>query len=98
VIPVGALVVSVSVAVALSITLATLPPAALVPAAPPALDWEVISRRPHDATAWTQGLQLDDEGRLYESTGLRGRSTIREVDPETGAVLRSVPLSSEQFG
>jgi glutamine cyclotransferase len=58
----------------------------------------VISRRPHDATAWTQGLQLDEDGRLYESTGLRGRSTIREVDPQTGAVLRSVPLPDEQFG
>ena len=96
--PVGALVISVSVAVALSFGLATVPPTASAPAAPPALDWEVISRRPHDATAWTQGLQLDDDGRLYESTGLRGRSTIREVDPQTGAVLRSAPLPDEQFG
>jgi glutamine cyclotransferase len=96
--PVGALVISTSVAVALSFGLATQPPPPPTPAAPPSLDWEVVSRRPHDATAWTQGLQLDDDGRLYESTGLRGRSTIREVDPQTGAVLRSVPLSSEQFG
>ncbi len=96
--PVGALVISVSGVVALSFGLATLPPATSAPVAPPALDWEVISRRPHDATAWTQGLQLDDDGRLYESTGLRGRSTIREVDPQTGAVLRSAPLPDEQFG
>ena len=58
----------------------------------PELGWEVVSRRPHDAQAWTQGLQLDDAGRLFESTGLLGRSTLREVDPQTGAVLRSVAL------
>jgi glutamine cyclotransferase len=98
VMPGGPFVISVSVAVALSVGLAALPPTASAPAAPPALDWEIISRRPHDATAWTQGLQLDDDGRLYESTGLRGRSTIREVDPQTGAVLRSAPLPDEQFG
>ncbi len=49
-------------------------------------------------TAWTQGLQLDDDGRLFESTGLRGRSTIREVDPVRRAVLRAVRLPDEQFG
>ncbi len=96
--PVGALVISTSVAVALSFGLATQPPPPPTPVAPPSLDWEVVSRRPHDATAWTQGLQLDDDGRLYESTGLRGRSTIREVDPQTGTVLRSAPLPDEQFG
>ena len=41
---------------------------------------------------------MDDDGRLYESTGLRGRSTIREVDPQTGTVLRSETLLDEQFG
>jgi glutaminyl-peptide cyclotransferase len=64
----------------------------------PMLAWEVVSRRPHDAAAWTQGLQLDGAGRLYESTGLEGQSTLREVDPETGAVLRSVALPDDQFG
>lgn len=95
---VGALVISVSAAATLAFGLATLPPVSSAPADPPALDWEVISRRPHDAAAWTQGLQLDDDGRLYESTGLRGRSTIREVDPQTGTVLRSAPLPDQQFG
>jgi glutamine cyclotransferase len=58
----------------------------------------VLSRRPHDAAAWTQGLQLDDAGRLFESTGLRGRSTIREVDPASGALLRIAELPDDQFG
>ena len=76
----------------------TLTPAASAASDPPQLAWEIVSSRPHDALAWTQGLQLDHSGRLFESTGLRGRSTIREVDPRTGAVLRSAPLPDRQFG
>jgi glutamine cyclotransferase len=64
---------------------------------PATLAWEVVSRRPHDALAWTQGLQLDPEGRLFESTGLEGRSTLREVDPRSGRVLRSVALPDDRF-
>jgi glutaminyl-peptide cyclotransferase len=65
---------------------------------PPQLAWQVVSRRRHDPTAWTQGLQLGADGRLFESTGLRGRSTIREVDPVDGRVLRVVHLPDWQFG
>jgi glutamine cyclotransferase len=63
----------------------------------PVLDWAVVSRRPHDAGAWTQGLQLDEDGRLYESTGRLGRSSLREVDPQDGTVLRFVALPDDQF-
>jgi glutamine cyclotransferase len=62
------------------------------------LDWQVVSRRPHDSSAFTQGLQLDGSGRLYESTGLLGHSTLREVDPTSGEVLRSVALPGDHFG
>ena len=62
-----------------------------------ALAWDVVARHPHDGLAWTQGLQLDPDGRLYESTGLEGSSTLREVDPVSGAVLRSVALPSDEF-
>jgi glutamine cyclotransferase len=61
------------------------------------LDWEVVSRRPHDADAWTQGLQLDGQGRLFESTGREGRSSLREVDPDDGTVLRLVHLPDDEF-
>jgi len=47
--------------------------------------------------AFTQGLAFD-EGVLYEGTGLRGRSTLREVDLESGEVLRSIALSGQFFG
>ena len=57
----------------------------------------VLSVRPHDTEAFTQGLVIED-GRLFESTGLYGRSTLREVDPATGDVLRSVALEDSLFG
>lgn len=58
---------------------------------------EVLRTLPHDTTASTQGLLLH-EGRFYESTGQYGESTLREVDVETGEVLRTLELSSEYFG
>jgi len=57
---------------------------------------EVISVRPHDTSAYTQGLLLYD-GSLYESTGLTGESTLREVDPDTGEVLRRIDISEDYF-
>lgn len=56
----------------------------------------IVSTRPHDPAAFTQGLELHD-GMLYESTGLEGQSTLREVDPETGEVVRSIDLPADVF-
>ncbi len=64
----------------------------------PDLAWEVLSRRPHDPQAWTQGLQFSPDGRLFESTGLEGRSSLRQVDPRSGVVLRRVDLPADEFG
>jgi glutaminyl-peptide cyclotransferase len=57
----------------------------------------VVATRPHDATAFTQGLLLH-EGFLFESTGLYGRSSLRRVDRATGAVLQSASLAMDEFG
>lgn len=65
--------------------------------APPVHGYRVVARFPHDADAFTQGLVWAD-GRLYESTGLRGRSALREIDLTTGRVVRSAALSRWQFG
>jgi glutaminyl-peptide cyclotransferase len=62
------------------------------------LRWEVVSRRPHDTTAWTEGLVFDAAGRLFESTGINGRSQVRELDPATGEVLRSAPVPDDAYG
>jgi glutamine cyclotransferase len=58
---------------------------------------EVLGSRPHDGQAFTQGLVWDD-GTLYESTGLRGRSTVRRVNVETGQVEALLPLEPRFFG
>jgi glutamine cyclotransferase len=57
---------------------------------------EVIEVRPHDPAAYLQGW-LFYEGSLYESTGRNGQSTLREVDPETGDVLRKIDVPEEYF-
>ncbi|MGA7339504.1 MAG: glutaminyl-peptide cyclotransferase [Terracidiphilus sp.] len=58
--------------------------------------YRVIHTYPHDPQAYTQGLIYED-GHLYESTGLNGRSSLRMVDLETGHVLQSAPVPSRYF-
>jgi glutamine cyclotransferase len=58
--------------------------------------YEVINTYPHDPAAFTQGLVYAN-GRLFESTGLNGQSTLREVNLATGEVLRSKPLDQQYF-
>lgn len=65
--------------------------------APPVHGYRVVERFPHDPEAFTQGLAWAD-GRLYESTGLLGRSSLREVELATGRVMRSASLPRWQFG
>jgi glutaminyl-peptide cyclotransferase len=64
---------------------------------PTALTYQVISTRSHDSAAYTQGLQLVG-GRLFESTGLYGQSSLRELDPSSGETLRNRPLAKSVFG
>lgn len=70
-----------------------------VPARPvPAqIKYELVREYPHDATAFTEGLQFVD-GHLYESTGRYGKSELRKVDLETGKVLQSVKMDDKYFG
>ena len=51
----------------------------------------------HDPNAFTQGLIFAD-GRLYESTGRNGHSSLRMVDPSTGWVLKEYDLPQDYFG
>jgi glutamine cyclotransferase len=51
----------------------------------------------HDPNASTQGLVFED-GQLYEGTGLRGRSTLRKVDLESGEILRLFALPPQLYG
>jgi glutamine cyclotransferase len=69
----------------------------LQPADIPVYSYEVVAEYPHDPEAFTQGLVIED-GVLVEGTGLRGLSTLREVDLETGQVRRMITLSDTLFG
>jgi glutamine cyclotransferase len=59
--------------------------------------YEVVNTYPHDLRAFTQGLVYED-GLLYEGTGLRGESTLRRVELETGTVLQQRDLPADLFG
>jgi len=59
--------------------------------AAPVYTYKVVNTYPHDPRAFTQGLVYRD-GVLYESTGLRGRSSLRRVELESGRVLEKRPL------
>ncbi len=55
-----------------------------------------LLRVPRRDDLFTQGLLLS-EGRLYESAGLYGHSQLLEVDPDSGAAMRQVPIPAEFF-
>jgi glutamine cyclotransferase len=63
----------------------------------PTYGYQVVNTYPHDTGAFTQGLVLLN-GKLYESTGLYGQSSLREVDLRSGAVLRKIMLDTQYFG
>jgi glutamine cyclotransferase len=57
----------------------------------------VLASLPHDTTSFTEGLQRDGTT-LWEGTGLAGMSELRELDPDTGALVRSAPLPGKLWG
>ena len=57
---------------------------------------EVVAEYPHDIKSYTQGLFFND-GKLYESTGLNGKSTFRVVDLQTGNALRKLDFDKKYF-
>lgn len=67
-----------------------------VPGAVQFLTVEILEEFPHDATAFTQGLELHD-GLFIESTGLYGQSSLRRVQPITGEVLERVRIPDQFF-
>ena len=69
--------------------------ASTVPA-PAAIGYSILNSYPHDTTAFTQGLELH-EGKLIESTGLTGSSTLRMVDPTTGKVIKEISNQKDIF-
>ncbi|WP_240768704.1 glutaminyl-peptide cyclotransferase [Olivibacter sp. XZL3] len=64
---------------------------------PEQYSFSVVNTFPHDAKAYTQGLEYHD-GFLYESTGQRGKSTLRKVELKTGKVVQKIDLPAKYFG
>ena len=58
---------------------------------------EIINVIPHDESAFTQGLEIHN-GKLYESTGLYGHSSVRIVNMESGQIEAQYNLSDSFFG
>jgi glutamine cyclotransferase len=73
------------------------PPAVPFDTATPRVSPRVIRSWPHDTAAYTQGLAIY-RGQLLESTGLLGRSEVRDVNITTGSVRRRVALPANEFG
>ena len=65
--------------------------------APVKYGYEIVHIYPHDPAAFTQGL-LFMNGNLYEGTGEEGRSSLREVELQTGHVLKKVDVPEPYFG
>jgi len=63
----------------------------------PVYTYKIINTYPHDHNAFTQGLIFED-GILYESTGLYGRSSLRKVDLESGFIIQHCNLPQQFFG
>ncbi len=58
---------------------------------------EVVGTRPHDRTAFTEGLEVDGPV-LYESTGMEGASTVTATELATGKRLARAALPGDYFG
>lgn len=59
--------------------------------------YTILNEYPHDKTAYTQGLEFYRDT-LYESTGLRGKSSLRKVDFRTGEIIEKIDLDQVYFG
>lgn len=64
---------------------------------PKLYSYKILEEYPHDVAAYTQGLEFENDT-LYESTGQRKQSTLRQVDYKTGKSLKIVPLADSYFG
>jgi glutamine cyclotransferase len=59
--------------------------------------YKIINKYPHDAGAFTQGLEYHN-GFIYETTGQHGTSSLRKVVLKTGKVVQKIDLDKKYFG
>ena len=58
--------------------------------------YRIVHAYPHDQQAFTQGL-IYIAGHLYESTGIEGKSSLREEDLESGRILQFHDVPGQYF-
>lgn len=58
--------------------------------------YEIVNIWPHDPSAFTQGLVFLD-GKMIESTGQVGRSSLRNVEIQTGRILKKLDVPPPYF-
>ena len=76
-------------------TFSSVSPSPLQPS--PTSTYRIVNVYPHDPGAFTEGLDFD-RGQLFEGTGLEGQSSVRQVELETGRVIRQYNLPAQYFG
>jgi len=63
---------------------------------PEIMSYKIVNEYKHDENAYTQGLEFY-KNQLYESTGLKGKSTLRKLDYKSGEVLKIINLDYKYF-
>ena len=62
----------------------------------PVFEVDAIDEIYHSNVSWTQGFAIYN-GSLFESTGNYGNSSLKELDMETGVVLRELTFNNSYF-
>lgn len=62
----------------------------------PRYGYQIVNIWPHDPNAFTQGLVFLD-GKIIESTGQEGRSSLRNIELQTGKILKKVEVPEPFF-
>lgn len=71
--------------------------ASSIHAAEPVCEWQIQRRLDHDPNAFTQGLDIVDDV-IYESTGLYGQSSVRQLKLADGEIIKQHKLEDKYFG
>lgn len=59
--------------------------------------YKVVNKYPHDTKAFTEGLYIEN-GLMYEGTGHKGQSELRQLDFRQNKVLKKTDLDANLFG
>ncbi|MFZ9262562.1 MAG: glutaminyl-peptide cyclotransferase [Chitinophagaceae bacterium] len=63
---------------------------------PQNISYTVLNAFPHDTSSFTQGLEIY-RGKLFESTGLYGKSSLREIELKSGKPKKIITNNKEIF-